>query len=109
MSFSFEPLTLELQGHTFGIDTGSEKVANAIVDLVKKIQDLEIEETEGEKPKIQLLAEAQVSFLDSVLGEGSFEKIFENRLVTYDDLEELSCYILNQITEFKNKRLSQYK
>ncbi len=97
--FRDRTVTLDIAGNVFKIDAA---IGEELAPKRKMLQDVVKEFIDGKKTKsdvIKIYAEC----INSALGDGAFEKIFEKRIPDLLDCVDIITFIANEIGEFNRK------
>lgn len=108
MAFYFgNKLKLEVEDKEYVIDISSNKVINAVREITEKSIELSKKE-QATSEEILGYIECNKQFVSNLLGSNALDELFKDKAITYEDIGELSYYILEEIGKFKNNRISKY-
>lgn len=101
-------IKLEIGGINFTIVYGPKLIEN-----IKKFSEKNVEHSTVLKTEdnIKALEESQkllVEAIDTILGKGSVDKIFNESEINYFDLMGILSYIYKEIEDFKSKQNNKY-
>ncbi|SJZ56966.1 hypothetical protein [Anaerorhabdus furcosa] len=107
MAFYFSnKLSVEIEDKQYTIDLSTNKVIEAINEIRNKsIVIAQIKEPELND--IQNYVESMQNFIEELLGKQSFEKIFKDRVIDFNNIAELVQYLLAEIEKFKIQKLNK--
>lgn len=111
MAFTFSSrLTVDIEGKKFEIDTSKESVIQSFQKLSDRSQALyRLASTEQEPAKSNEAMQSLChEFISDLLGEGAFDQIFEGRKINTEDIVDLTCYLCQEVREYKERRLARY-
>lgn len=108
--FKSNDLELDIAGKLFYVDTTDPELIERVLDFAKGAQTM-AEELKGKEDYVEEL-KGTISFcldaIDSILGEGSSDKIFEGRKVGLFDTLDVISYIVNSMNEGKDNKFLEY-
>lgn len=108
MAFYFSnKLSVEIEDKQYAIDLSTNKV----IEAIEKIRDesLKLSKNKNNSDQdIQQYAHTIKNFVSEIIGEESSKEIFEKKQLSIEDLAELAHYLLNEIEQFKTKKLKDY-
>ena len=108
--FKSNDLELDIAGNKFYVDSTNPELIEKVLDFAKGAED-KAKELKGKDDYVEELKET-ISFclgaIDSILGEGSSDKIFEGRKVGMFDCLDVIYYIVNSINENKDNKFLEY-
>lgn len=108
MAFYFgNKLKLNIEDKEYVIDISSNKVIKAVQGITNQ-SIMMTKKKETTEDDINQFIENNKQFITQVLGEESLNDLFNDKTITYEDIGELTCYILYEIGKFKNSRVSKY-
>lgn len=115
-AFNFKnKLVLNIEGNKFTIDTSNEdlvkaqqKLVNDSLALAQKSKDAQEKTLDNYPEHIKELISISSEYIKAVIGEEGFNKVFKDKVIDYNDLSDLVMYICDEITAFKQKRLTEY-
>lgn len=113
-AFNFKRnLEVTVEGKTYTIDTSSEAVLKAVVDVTNRslelhqmpVDNLPLEELQKQIDSTKTMC---VDFLNATLGEEKVKEVFKDMTIEYVDLVDLVQYLLYEISVFKNQKINQF-
>lgn len=108
--FKNNDLELDIADNKFYVDTTDPELIEKVLDFAKGAED-KANELKGKDDYVEEL-KGTISFclgaIDSILGEGSSDKIFEGRKVGMFDCLDVISYIVSSINENKDNKFLEY-
>lgn len=97
-------LEIDIEGKKYQIKLNQKGLLESFEVLATEAYAL----SESKNTDVQKLYDVCRSFIEAVLGEGSFNVIFEGREVDVDDCLGLIAFISSELLAFKESRMSYY-
>lgn len=108
--FKNNDLELDIAGSKFYVDTTDPELIERVLEFAKGAQAM-AEELKGKEDYVKELKQT-ISFclgaIDSILGEGSSDRIFAGRKVGMFDCLDVISYIVKSINENKDNKFLEY-
>lgn len=108
--FKNNGLKLDIAGSVFYVDTTNPELIERILDFAKGAESMakELKDKEDYVKELKETISFCLGAIDSILGEGSSDKIFEGRKVGLFDCLDVINYIVNSINEGKDNKFLEY-
>ncbi|MEG0164381.1 hypothetical protein [Anaerorhabdus sp.] len=108
MAFYFgNKLKLNIEDKDYTIDVSDNQIIKAVQDITNQSIEMTKKGTATQEDVLEFIENNKV-FITKVLGQDALSDLFKDKLIAYDDIGELVCYILDEIGKFKNNRISKY-
>lgn len=108
MAFYFgNKLKLNIEDKDYTIDVSDNQIIKAVQDITNQSIEMTKKETTTQEDVTEFIENNKV-FITKVLGQDVLEVLFKDKVISYDDIGELTCYLLDEIGKFKNNRISKY-
>lgn len=108
--FKNNDLELDIAGNKFYVDTTDPELIERVLDFAKGAESMakELKNKDDYVKELKETIEFCLGAIDSILGEGSSDKIFEGRKVGMFDCLDVISYIVNSINENKDNKFLEY-
>lgn len=108
MAFYFgNKLKLNIEDKDYTIDVSDNQIIKAVQDITSQSIEMTNKGSATQEDVLQFIENNKV-FITKVLGKDALNDLFKDKVIAFDDIGELVCYILDEIGKFKNNRISKY-
>lgn len=108
MAFYFgNKLKLTIEDKDYTIDVSDSKVIKSVQDITNQSIAMAKNEVATQEDVIKFIENNKI-FIANILGKNAIDDLFKEKTISFEDIGELSCYILDEIGKFKNNRISKY-
>lgn len=108
--FKNNDLELDIAGNKFYVDTTDPDLIEKVLDFARgaEKQAAELKDKEDYVEELRGTIEFSLNAIDSILGEGASDKIFEGRRVGLFDVLDVLSYIVSAINKGRDDKFLEY-